>query len=248
MLPGPTMQKLLSDSFPEDAINENPSLSIPLAGQKRWFEQLLKRMGENSRTSWRIVEGRDPEIPIYLTLKLVGVQEKRSPDDWFTLRFQTIDNRFGLFILDSSFRRRAKLPPAQVRSIEQIEQFIATVQARQDRDHLQSKRSEKLVGFQKQGLTARLRALGNQHNFAFAVNENVRDIKLSIRIAGRKTGYHFSFVKTRLEVMLEQLPDLVAMLQKMQTLGIHFADAKRAIRKAPQNLIDWIEPEKEQSP
>ena len=245
MLPGPTLSKLLRDCFSEQDRESAGLIDIPTADQEAWFAKLLIRFPGNARRSFRVEEDRRTESSVYLSMKLTGVSEKRSPDDWFRLQFMTVGDRYGLHLVDANFRRRTKLSPAPVQRIEQIESFIAAVQSRQDREHLRSRKTEKLVGFQKQGLTARLRELGNQHNFAFAVNENTRDIKLSIRIEGRKTGYHFSFVKTKLERMLAQLPELVSMLQKMQSLGIQFTTANRILKRSNLSQLAWIEPEKE---
>jgi hypothetical protein len=247
MLPSPTLSKLLRDCFAQPDSLHDALIDIPVSNQKEWFTKLAARLQSIPRTTFRVLEDRHGNDTIYLSIKLEGVSTKTSPDDWFQIQFMTVDNCSGLHIADASYRRRIKLAPAPVRSIEQLEQFFAAVQARQERDHLRTLKTEKLVGFQKKGLTARLRELGKQHNFAFVVNENTRDIQLSIRIKGRKSGYHFSFVKTKLEGMLEQLPELVSMLQKMQSLGIQFTTANKMLKRSMQTSFDWIEPNEEQT-
>ena len=245
MLPGQTLAKLLRETFRGAEVDLAGLIDVPSSEQKVWFTQLVARFHGNSRVSLRIEESRG-NGSTYLSMKIAGVSEKRNPDDWFQLQFMTFEDLRGLFLVDANFRRRTKNPPVPVQRIEQIESFVDAVLARQDREHLRSKKTEKLVGFQKKGLTARLRELGKQQGFAFAVNENARDIKLSIRIEGRKSGYHFSFVKTKLEGMLEQLPELVHMLQKMQSLGIHFTTANKILKRSMQQELKWIEPEMEQ--
>ena len=242
MLPAPTLSKLLRDCFPQPDANQVGMIDIPTVGQRAWFAKLLIQLHGIARATFRVVEDRHGDNTVYFSIKLQGVLEKKNPDDWFQLQFMMVENRQGLHLVDATDGRRSKLPPVPVGSVEQIGTFIAAVQARQDRDHLRSKKTEKLVGFQKKGLTARLRELGKQQNFAFAINENARDIKLSIRIEGRKSGYHFSFVKTKLEGMLEQLPELVAMLEKMQSLGIHFTTANKIMKRSMLDQINWIEP------
>ena len=242
MLPGPTLLKLLRDCFPQPDADQVGLIDIPTDDEKAWFAKLLTRLRGIERATFRVVADRHGDDTVYFSIKLQGILEKKNPDDRFQLQFMKVENRQGLHIVDANYGRRSKLSPVPVGRIEQIEAFIAVVQARQERDHLRSKKTEKLVGFQKKGLTARLKELGRQKNFAFAINENARDIKLSIRIEGRKSGYHFSFVKTKLEGMLEQLPELVAMLQKMQSLGIQFTTANKIMKRTMMTQIDWIEP------
>lgn len=246
MLPSPTISKLFRDCFCEQDREPVGLINIPRAEQKAWFRKLVISFPSNARTLLQILDDRHGDNAVYLSMKIVGVSEKKSSDDRFQLQFMTFENLHGLHVVDENYRRRSKLSPAPVSSIEQIEAFIAAVLARQDREHLRSKKTEKLVGFQKKGLADRLRALGKQQNIAFAINENARYIKLSIRIEGRKSGYHFSFVKTKLEGMLEQLPELVSMLKKMQSLGIQFTTANKILKRAMLTELEWIEPKKEQ--
>lgn len=249
MLPTTTLSKLLRECFPGQEYPPQGVIEIPTDQQQGWFGELTARLNAIPRTSSRVVVDKTGERPAYATLLIEGVSSQRSPNDWFTLQFQDMESRLILYLQDTTYQRKKKPPAVPVRSIEQIEQFIAAVQARQDGNHLKKKKTEKLVGFQKKGLTARLRELGNQQNFAFTMDENARDIKLGIRIAGRKTGFHFTFVKTKLESVLVKLPELVTMLEQMQSLGLHFTKAVNPqSRPARLSPLTWIEPHSEITP
>ena len=233
MLSLPTLKKLLRECFPEEELAQCGALIIAVNQRKHWLGELQQRLERNPRVSCRVEETHDsPRVQLSVTVK--GVSGKWNANDGFRLEFSTIKDYQGLWLLDSSLYQAARVSPVLVASIEQLESFLSIVQARQDHDHLRVKKSEKQLGFQKSGLKARLRELGKKHQFAFALSHNTRDIHLSIRVGDSKSGYHFAFAKSKLEAMLDQVPELVSMLERMQSIGIHF-------RKANHPHAQWIE-------
>ena len=84
----------------------------------------------------------------------------------------------------------------------------------------------------------RLEDLCLEHGLEYWVEQTKRDIRLCLRRTDRKLGYHMKFPKGRLDKVLEELPGLVAHLERMTSLGIQFQGAQaRSARNRK-----WIKP------
>lgn len=235
MLPLPTVRKLLRECFPEEQLEHVGIISVSDAELQSWMQRLQKRFEALPLCSAEFVERRSGLM--YVTIG-ISTSEGAYPDDRFEVQQTSHDDTHGIWIADSSYRRKTTAPPAPVCDIAQIETFVQAVKDRIARDALRVKRNEKVTGLKKTGLTARLTALGAEHGFSFAIGQSARDINLSIRVLGRKKGYHFAFPKGKLDAVIEQVPDLVAMLQTLQRLGVTFRtnNSKWSDRQG-----EWIE-------
>lgn len=238
MLPLPTVRKLLRECFPEEQLEHVGIICVSEAELQSWMRGLQKRLDCVAQCSAEFVSNRHGQP--YVFLNVAGAADS-YPDNRFHVKLASHGDIYGVWISDSCYRPNAKTeaPPAPVCDISQIEVFLETIKARIARDSLRDKRTEKVTGLKKTGLTARLRDLGEQHGFSFAIGESKRDINLSIRVLGRKKGYHFSFAKGKLDAVIDQVPDLVAMLQKLQRLGVAFRTSNSSWS---DRQGDWIEP------
>ena len=235
MLPLPTIRKLFRDCFPAEQQDHAGILCVAEQDRTGWLEKLRKDLANVERCSVRLNERRED---VYLSLCL-SCPDQRRRDDWFELRFRNIDDTHGLWISDASYRRTTKVDPFAVCDVEQIRTFLDAVKARVDRDSLKEKRNQKLANFKKTGLTARLRELGKEHGFSFAIGQSTRDINLSIRVLGRKKAFHFAFPKSKLDAVIDQVPDLVSTLENLQKLSVTFRTNNK---HWVANQCDWIEP------
>jgi len=246
MLPITTLRKLANDHFPED--NVEKILNLPVGKQKACFDKLKKQLDKLPNMDVWVRESEKNSKHFYMAVYVRGPSSGRNPNDYFKLFFKTVGGVAGLWMYDAKRRRKTatKLDPIPIANLDQIFEFIQIVRQRQNRDHLRDEKKLKVAGLQQTGLTARLKELGKQHNFAFAIGGTKRDVHLSIRLQGRKTGYHFAFPKSRLDRVLLEVPDLIVTLENLQTLGVSFRTRKRKRHHAPQ--IDWIEPPKSAQP
>jgi len=235
MLPLPTIRKLLRDCFPEEQLDQAGIICVAESDRAAWLDDLMSKLASVERCSVRL-NGKDPKA--YLSLCL-SCPDNRRRDDFFELEFANIDDTEGLWISDSSYRQSTKIPPVAVCDVGQIITFLDVVKARVDRDSLKDKKKQKLANFKKTGLTARLRELGKEHGFSFAIGQSTRDINLSIRVLGRKKGFHFAFPKTKLDAVIDQVPDLVKTLENLQRLSVTFRNNNK---HWVVNQCDWIEP------
>lgn len=235
MLPLPTIRKLLRECFPEEHLGQAGIICVAEADCHAWLAELQTTLSDIERCSIRLNgKGADASLSVCLSCP-----DNRRRDDWFRLKFANVENCQGLWISDASYRRKSDIAPSAVCDISQILTFLDIVKARVDRDSLKEKRNQKLASFKKTGLTARLRELGTEHGFSFAIGQSTRDINLSIRVLGRKKAFHFAFPKSKLDAVIDQVPDLVATLENLQRLSVTF----RASNKHwAANQGDWIEP------
>lgn len=215
MLAFPVIRKLQRECFQEDTLALSGVICVLLADQKPWLEHLQLRLQNLPRTVpvVREIVGGPPAPQVELSLQVTGISDKRHPNDSFILGFLPIEGYSRLCIY-GSYSRRGKRPvsPVLISSIEQIETFIAAVQAEQERNHLHAKKEEKLDKFRRQGFVGQLKELGHVHQFGFAIGETVRDFQLSLRVGILKWAYHFSFPKSMFEKILPALPELTGHL------------------------------------
>ena len=235
MLPLPTVRKLQRECFPEEQLEHVGIICVSEAELQSWMERLQKRLTRVTQCSAKFVLRRGGQS--YVTI-CISDADKSSTDNWFEVQLAAHNDTHGMWISDSSYRRKTHASPAPVCDISQIETFLEAIKARVTRDSLRDKRTEKVTGLKKAGLTSRLKELGAEHGFSFAIGQSTRDINLSIRVLGRKKGYHFAFPKGKLDAVIDQVPDLVAMLEKLQLLGTTFRTNNKywADRQG-----DWIE-------
>lgn len=191
--------------------------------------QKLKTMLENSThaTCRYHANKKDSQDPGFLKLKVESTGHEHGNDDWFELRFLLKDDALQLHLFDSHYRRKSSADNAVVHNEQQLLAFILAVQDYQDRRNIRIKRNEKTTSFQQHGLTARLRMLSEEHGFSFAIGQNRRDILLSIRIGNRKTGFHFSFPKGKLNAVIDQIPNLICSLSALTKLSVSFRTDNR---------------------
>ncbi|MEQ1826948.1 MAG: hypothetical protein ABL921_13420 [Pirellula sp.] len=225
MIPVSTLKRLLRESFAEEAstsssqsyVNVDPTL------RKAKLQQFKTTLESQTHVTCRHHQDRgDKDDTGHLTFKIDQGADERNGTDWFRLRFLDLENCNRLCLIDSNYRRRNRMEPVPVCHIDQVVAFVLSVQQQQDRRFLRVKKSEKVATFQQLGLAAKLAELGEQHRFAFAIGQNARDVLLSIRVKGRKTGFHFSFPKGKLEAVIEQVPQMIADLERLSTLGVSF--------------------------
>ncbi|MEM1444138.1 MAG: hypothetical protein AAGF67_17455, partial [Verrucomicrobiota bacterium] len=63
---------------------------------------------------------------------------------------------------------------------------------------------------------------------------------LSLRVAGKKTGFHLAFPKGKFDEMIQHLPTLITDLEKLAGMGVTF----RTNNKNWQyQMSEWILPE-----
>lgn len=211
------------------------------ADRQSWFEKLAERLQKNDRVKCFISQrNRKKPGSVYLGLQILGKSNGNNPHDYMNLQFERRDAGFGLWIVDKSQRKiKTARPFAGISDLAQLEEMIKSVHAQQDRTHLRRTRGQKVAGLKQTGLMARLKEFGREHNVAFAMGQNKRDIQLGIRLQGRKRGYHFTFPKGKLDEVIETLPELMATLERFQKMGIAFqGDTKRWRAK----IGEWIEP------
>ena len=235
MLSLPTIRKLLRESFPEEQLDQLGIFCVAESDRTSWLKDQKSKLETIERCSVRLSE---TSAKTYLLLCL-RCPDNRRRDDWFKLEFSNIDGTEGLWISDSSYRKSKEIDPFAVCDTARIGSFLEAVKARVDRDSLKDKKNQKLANFKKTGLTARLRELGKEHGFSFAIGQSTRDINLSIRVLGRKKGFHFAFPKTKLDAVIDQVPDLVKTLENLQKLSVTFRTNNK---HWVVNQCDWIEP------
>jgi hypothetical protein len=237
MLPITTIRKIMRECFGDADLSE--IISIKPNSQLKWLNSVGKRLNQNSRVesgTWT-----DEDDGPHLSLYIKGVGRGRNPNEDFQLYFATSEGVSGLWIVDANRRRHGTTPNPKmpVVDVAQIDSLVEQIIARQNKEHLRDQRKQKVASLQQTGLTSRLKELGQTHNFSFAISESVREVRLSIRIRGRKRGFHFSFPKGKLKQVLDQVPDLIHTLENLQRLGVNFRSENKRW-KAKQG--DWIEP------
>lgn len=242
MLPLPTIRKLFAESFPEQALKEQGIMVIKKADRQQQLLSLLDRYQDDEDVDGKVWEyGRGKQKDSVLGLVIYSPSGGKNGFDYFKVFYIETAKKYGLWIMDAKKRRSNSkdLPPFPICSIDQLDHFIAAIKQRQNESHLKEKRKDKVAQLRQTGLLARLKQLGSECNFSFAMGQSKREVNLSVRVKGRKRGFHFSFPKGKLEAVLDQLPELIETLQRMQKLGVHFR-ADNKTWKGKQG--DWIEP------
>ena len=241
MLPLATVHKLMRESFQNSDAIESSIISLPYGSRKPWFEKLRDRIGKLERLStrtWAIDKDDDMILGIYVT----GLGSGRNRSDYFQMRVKNVDGVEGVWIYPANRRRgKTAIIPSPITDTADVEHFIDVVKATQERAHLKDKQKQKVASLQQTGLTARLKELSAEHQFSFAISETIREVRLSIRIRQRKRAYHFSFPKSKLGQVIEQIPDLVQTLEGLQSLGVHFRTENRFWRRSES---EWVNPPK----
>ena len=240
MLPITTLRKLARDHFPDDCLDRilNPSPEK----QKACLVDLHTRLTTLPRMeAWVREKNKKGSGIFYMGIYVLGPSSGRNPHDYFKLFFESREGVSGLWMHDAKRRRKTatSLDPIPIADIDHVVSFVEIVRQRQNRDHLRDEKKQKVAGLQQTGLTARLKVLGKQHNFAFAIGQTKRDVNLSIRLHGRKSGYHISFPKSRLDKVLDQVPEMIVMLENLQGLGVNFWTHNK---KWKDRQSKWVEP------
>ena len=241
MLPITTFRKLFTEHFPTEDAALNGIIFVPVADREGWLKKLAQELDKQRRVTC-FVSRRNKKVPesVYLGLQIAGLADSRNSGDYLNLQFENRDNSYGLWLVERSPRKSTTVRPVgAVTNPDQVTNLVVEVLALQERNNLRNKRRDKMANLKQTGLTGRLRKLGREHNFSFAIGQNKRDVNLSIRIRGRKRGFHFTFPKGKLDAMLETLPDLVAMLERLQGLGIAF---HKNTKRWETKVGEWIEP------
>ena len=144
--------------------------------------------------------------------------------DYFQLRFGRHRSEEVLWLFDAKRRKlKSPIPSVIVTEFEQLERLIAEVISIQNANHLKAQKKQKIAGLQQTGLVAKLKKMGQDRKFAFAMSENVREVRLSIRVKNRKRAFHFSFPKGKLGAFLEQVPGNHRYAGKPRFVGSSFS-------------------------
>jgi len=240
MLPITTLRKLAKDHFPPN--NVEKILNIPKSKHQACFNDLrdcLKKLPNVDAWVRKPEETGVCKLGIYIC----GPSTGKNPNDYLRLVFETIEGVKGLWLHDAKRRRKTAttMSPVAISDVSEVLSFVTLIQERQQRDHLRDEKKQKVAGLQQTGLTARLKELGKEHNFAFAIGQTKRDVNLSIKLGGRKKGFHLAFPKSKLASVLEQVPDMIVMLEKLQGLSVGFWTHNKNWKS---RQCDWIEPSK----
>ena len=240
MLTANIVRKILADCF-GDPQGVSIGKLIRVEPEKRldWFREQAKRMAEMDRVesrAWTVRSEGDVVMGVYIN----GLGEGGNASDYFQLRFGAHRGHEALWIFDAK-RRTLKnpLPAVLVTEMEQVCRLVAQVKERQEVNFLKAQKKQKIAGLQQTGLLAKLKALGQERQFAFAMSENVRDVRLSIRVKQRKRAFHFSFPKGKLGDVLDKVPGILDMLEQLDALGVHFRHETSYWRREQE---EWVEP------
>ena len=242
MLALASLQKLFRNCFAAEQVAAHGIIFVEKSERQAWMVDLKSRLLKMDRIEIYLRLSKDAEVDPIFRVKIARAAGSDQTEDWFDLAFGELDGLVGLRIKDSSYRRRSVKPapaPVVISSVEQIEQFLIAATAQVDRNLLRLKRNDKLAVLRKHGLTARLTELGQAHGFSFRIGQSKRDVNLSIRVRNRKQAYHFSFPKTKLGAVLDEVPDLIKTLESLQSLSVVFRTNNK---KWEQKQSDWIEP------
>jgi hypothetical protein len=242
MLSVATIRKVMRESFTTQENDLREIISIGYGHRQAWFNKLVQRLKTMERVEAHIWASEEDD-KCSLELGVIGPSKGRNPHDDFAFSFETRNDTLGLWIESTSRRKHGteKPGPYPVFEVRQIFEFVEKIKTIQERNHLRDRRKEKIASLQQTGLTSRLKELGVEHDFAFAMSQTARDVRLSIRLGGRKRGYHFTFPKGKLASVIEQIPDLIKTLKELQSLGVAFRSENKHWR-AKQGK--WIEPPK----
>ena len=240
MLPRPTLRKLFREALGTDD-DDVVGLQIPNDDRLDWLTQLASDLSSVDRLDATI---RDDE---YIALRISPSGESRQDSEWFMVYFGPSplstgrSDDSGLWIADATYRRRRQAETsAPVKQVDLILRFAELVKAKQEQIRLRKQRNSKLTNLKQRSLKSRLIDLGQTHRFSFCLGENKRDVNLSIRVGGKKAAYHIAFAKGKLDAVLEQIPDLIATLENLRSLGVNFRTNNKAWIHSQS---DWIEPE-----
>ncbi|NNE90669.1 MAG: hypothetical protein HKN23_03395 [Verrucomicrobiales bacterium] len=233
MLPAPTIRKFLRESFP----GESPIL-VPRKGRIDWLKPLEKQLDAIERVECKIhvihrLKGRERTDRLDLTIKPDSSGRRYGDSERFKLFFSESD----LFLIGDDSWRRNPIEAVTISGFSEIEDLIRKVVARQDRIRLRDRKKDKISNLKEKGMKAQLTALAAEHDFSFALGQTARNVNLSLRVAGRKTGFHFSFPKGKFDEVIGELPQLIADFEKMARLGITFRTNNR---KWQIHQGDWV--------
>ena len=207
-----------------------------------WLRPVQKRLDEIQRVECKFHTIHRLKLSEQIAQLDIAINESDATKRWgraerFKLYFSNEDIAVDtLFITNDSYHR--KITDAErfpVSSAEEIEALIQKIKVRQERNGLREKKSAKISTLKESGMKARLRELANEIDFSFAIGQNARNVNLSIRVAGKKTGFHFSFPKGKFDAMIEQIPELITNFETMANLGITFRTHNRKWQQG-----DWI--------
>ncbi len=243
MLPSPTIRKLIREGFPKP--EQADMLQVAEAEQAVWLVRLEKELATIDRVKAQQYNTPSKQERPTLVFTVSGNQsEWEYRQNSFTLKFETHEELTGLWLSDEiNWRRRDETPRGAVRQVEQVKTFIDVVKGRLDRKALQEKRKQKLNDLKQIGLTARLKELGAKHRFSFRVDQSTNAINLSVRVEGKANGFNFSIPKGKLDTVIEQLPELVATLKNLSSLGVAFRSSFKSWNRLRN---DWIDPPTEE--
>jgi len=238
MLPAPTIRKFLRESFPGESpvrLDSEPAKRID------WLKPIQKRLDALDRVECRIhvihrLKGREQIDRLDLTVKPSATGRNYGQSERFRLFF----SETGHFMIGDDGWRRSGVDVVPVSDVAEIEELVRKIVSRQDRNVLRGKKQDKISNLKEKGMTAQLRDLAENHGFAFAIGQTARNVNLSLRVCGRKTGFHFSFPKGKFDEVIAELPELIEDFEKMARLGMTFRTHNRKW-KGIQG--DWIGPD-----
>lgn len=239
MLPRPTLRKIFRENLPAGD-DEFLGLEVPDEAQSKFLADLAQKLAALDRVEANYHEDN------YVTV-MVGAHAGRTADlEWFVVHFcpfgrHSAGKRRGLWIMDATYRRRkTQETMSSVPDVNALLALIDAIRAKQTQAELRKKRNTKLVDLKQRSLKSRLIELGREHQFSFALGESQRDVNLSIRVGGKRSAYHLAFPKGQLDAVLEQVPNLVATLEQLRSLGVNFRTNNKAWA---HRQGAWIDPE-----
>ncbi len=239
MLPSPSIRKFLRETFS----GLEPVRIEKTPDQIEWLKPVQKQLDALIRVECKFHVIHRLKLSEQTSQLDITVSPNESGRRWgdserFKLYFSDETGREGLLLMSDDGWRRRDVGEGIVSNVEEVEKLVGLVKGRQDRNALRERKSEKLSTLKESGMKARLRELGNEMDFSFAIGQNARNVNLSLRVAGKKTGYHFSFPKGKFDSMLEQLPELISNFENMANLGIAFRTNNRKWQQS-----EWIFPD-----
>jgi hypothetical protein len=148
-------------------------------------------------------------------------------------------NRTGLWLehlnlLTAEHQRRP------VNRLEQLDELVTEIKTEQALLERRTLRRLEVAEANQQELGATFCDLASRKKMTFRIGHDVADAKLSLRVLGRKAGFHLSFPVGMLEAMSGNAPDLVETLESFSKLGIKFRSNNR--RWVAQQS-EWIVPD-----
>ena len=243
MLPSPTIRKFFREIFS----GSEPVVLTNAQAQHDWLVPVQKQLDALVRVECKFRVIHRLKLSEQLNELDITISPNESGRRWgdserCRLAFGNGAEglRIGeLFISEDNWQRR-KIEPAKVSSAEEIVTLVDRIKARQDRSALRDKKNTKLSNLKESGMKARLRELGSEYDFCFAIGQNARNVNLSLRVAGRKTGFHFSFPKGKFDEVIEALPQLLENFEHMAGMGMTFRTNNKK-----WGLSEWIFPYRE---